>query len=154
MHFVSDGISAAAGGLPFLHIVDATGGQIVKEGFKKVGLLGTRFTMEEAFYKERLREGFGVEVLVPGEEGREKVHGVIYGELVRGVVRGESREVYRGVIEELKGRGAECLVLGCTEIGMLVGEGECGLRVFDTTRIHAVAAAEWAMANDERVVED
>ncbi|KAJ7642701.1 Asp/Glu racemase [Mycena polygramma] len=150
MHFVSDGIERASG-LPLLHIADPTAERIVKAGFKSVGLLGTRFTMEKEFYKARLHDKFGLTVVIPEEAGRTAVHDIIYTELCNGVVRDESREVYYGVIEGLKAAGAECLILGCTEIGLLVAEGDsrCGLPIFDTTKLHAVAAAEWAMEESD-----
>ncbi|KAK6077751.1 aspartate racemase [Seiridium cupressi] len=150
MHFVSQGIETASR-LPLLHIADPTAERIVKAGFKTVGLLGTRFTMEKDFYRARLSEEFGLNVLVPNDEGRATVHEIIYAELCNGVIREESREAYYEVIADVKTAGAECLILGCTEIGLLVAEadGRCGLPVFDTTKIHAVAAAEWAMEDVE-----
>ena len=148
MHFVSSGIEKASG-LPLLHIADPTAERIVAAGYKTVGLLGTRFTMEKEFYISRLQQKYGLSVIVPDEAGRQAVHDIIYQELCNGIVREESRAVYYGVIEELKTAGAECLILGCTEIGLLIGDGDMsrcgGLAVFDTTKIHAVAAAEWAM---------
>lgn len=146
MHFVSQGIERASG-LPLLHIADPTAERIVKAGFKSVGLLGTKFTMEKDFYKSRLRDKFGLAVVTPDEAGRKVAHDIIYVELCNGIIREESREVYYAIIAALKTAGAECLILGCTEIGLLVTEGDarCGLPVFDTTKIHAVAAAEWAM---------
>ena len=152
MHFVSCGIEDASH-LPLLHIADPTAERIVKAGFKTVGLLGTRFTMEKDFYRSRLNEKFGLAVVVPDEEGRGVVHDIIYRELCNGVIKEESREAYYRVIANLKAVGAECLILGCTKIGLLVGEAEvrCGLRVFDTIKIHAVAAAEWAMEDGESI---
>lgn len=146
MHFVSQGIENASR-LPLLHIADPTAVRIVKAGFKTVGLLGTRFTMEKDFYRSRLSEKFGLTVVVPDEEGRRAIHHIIYTELCNGIIKEESREVYYRVIADLKTVGVECLILGCTEIGLLLGEaeGRCGLMIFDTTKIHAVAAAEWAM---------
>lgn len=146
MHFVSQGIENASR-LPLLHIVDPTAERIVQAGFQTVGLLGTRSTMEKDFYKSRLSEKFGLTVVVPNERERRAVHDIIYTELCNGIIREESCEVYHMVIANLKIAGAECLILGCTEIGSLVGEakGPCGLMVFDTTKIHAVAAADWAM---------
>ncbi|KAF2235690.1 aspartate racemase [Viridothelium virens] len=148
MHFVSHGIERASG-LPLLHITDPTAERIVKAGFKSVGLLGTRFTMEKDFYRSRLRDKFGLTVVVPDEAGRTAVHDIIYMELCNGIIRETSRELYYTIIAALKTAGAECLILGCTEIGLLVAEGDsrCGLPVFDTTKVHAVAAAEWAMEN-------
>lgn len=148
MHSVSDGMEAASG-LPLLHIADCTGERIVAAGCRSVGLLGTRFTMEKDFYKSRLRHKHDLEVLVPDEEGRRVVHDIIYSELCNGIINEESQEQFYKVIDDLKAAGADCLVLGCTEIGLLVSEDEvkarCGLVVFDTTKIHALAAADWAM---------
>jgi len=144
MHVVSDGIPSASG-LPLLHIADATAERIVEAGFKTVGLLGTRFTMEKKFYISRLEQKYGLTVIVPPASGREVVHDIIYRELCNGIVSEASRQVYLEVIEGLKEAGAECLILGCTEIGLLVEKGACELPVFDTTEIHAVMAADWAM---------
>ncbi|KAJ4305653.1 hypothetical protein N0V90_001184 [Kalmusia sp. IMI 367209] len=146
MHFVSGGIETAAG-LPLLHIADPTAERISAAGFKTVGLLGTRFTMEKEFYKERLIEKYNLNVVIPDEGGRTIVHEIIYKELCNGIIREESRNKYYQVIEALKTAGAECLILGCTEIGLLIEEGDerCGMKIFDTTKLHAIAAADWAM---------
>ncbi|KAK4148633.1 aspartate racemase [Chaetomidium leptoderma] len=147
MHSVAQGIEAASR-LPLLHIADPTAERIVGAGCRRPGLLGTRFTMEKAFYAARLRDKHGLETVVPDEAGRTAVHDIIYAELCNGIVREASREVYYRVIADLKAAGADCLILGCTEIGLLVGEGaeeRCGLPVFDTTKIHAIATADWAM---------
>lgn len=144
MHMVSGGIETASG-LPMIHIADATANSILKAGHRSVGLLGTRFTMEKEFYKARLQDKFALQVIVPEEEGRTKVHDIIYTELCNGIVRDESRQVYHAVIKELANAGAECLILGCTEIGLLISADDCELPVFDTAQIHAVAAADWAM---------
>ncbi|RMJ16738.1 hypothetical protein CDV36_003585 [Fusarium kuroshium] len=144
MHFVSHGIEKASQ-LPLIHIVDPTADRILKAGFKSVGLLGTRFTMEKDFYKSRLEEKFGLSVIVPNEEGKETVHSIIYSELCSGIINSDSREKYHEIIRDLKNAGAECLILGCTEIGLLVDEAGSELPVFDTAQIHAVAAADWAM---------
>ncbi|RTE80342.1 hypothetical protein BHE90_005177 [Fusarium euwallaceae] len=144
MHFVSHGIEKASQ-LPLIHIVDPTADRILKAGFKSVGLLGTRFTMEKDFYKSRLEEKFGLSVIVPNEEDKETVHSIIYSELCSGIINSDSRGKYHEIIRDLKKAGAECLILGCTEIGLLVDEGGSELPVFDTAQIHAVAAADWAM---------
>ncbi|OAQ62700.1 aspartate racemase [Pochonia chlamydosporia 170] len=144
MHLVSHGIEAAST-LPLIHIVDATAEAIIKEGHKSVGLLGTRFTMEKDFYKVRLLEKYGLKVVVPDEAGRDTVHSIIYNELCNGVIRDESRSAYQRVIGELAAQGAECLILGCTEIGLLIDAESSSLPVFDTTVLHATAAADWAM---------
>ncbi|KAK7427603.1 hypothetical protein QQZ08_005878 [Neonectria magnoliae] len=144
MHFVSHGLEAH---LPLIHIVDPTAQAILKAGYKSVGLLGTRFTMEKDFYKSRLADKFGLQVIVPNDEGRDTVHTVIYTELCNGIINPSSRIDYYTIIRELKQAGAECLILGCTEIGLLVDEAGSDLPVFDTAQIHAIAAADWAMGN-------
>ncbi|PVI01603.1 aspartate racemase [Periconia macrospinosa] len=144
MHVVSEDIENASQ-LPFLHIVDPTAKRIVEAGFKTVGLLGTRFTMEKEFYISRLAAKYGLSVIVPDEEGRTIVHDIIYKELCNGIIREASRDAYHKVIADLAKNGAECLILGCTEIGLLINEKDCQLPVFDTTTIHAIAAADWAM---------
>ncbi len=144
MHKMAEAVEEASG-LEVLHIADATARAVQSAGLRRVGLLGTRFTMEQPFMRERL-EGWGLEVLVPPEEDRRAVHRIIYEELVQGVVRDESREVYRGVMARLAQRGARGIILGCTEIGLLVGPEDAPVPVFDTTRIHAVAAVDRALA--------
>ena len=144
MHNVAGAIAAVAP-LPLLHIADATAERILAGGLARVGLLGTRFTMEQAFYRERLAAR-GLEVLVPEEADRAEVHRVIYDELCRGVVREPSRASYRAMIERLVAQGAQAVILGCTEIGLLVGADDADVPLFDTTRIHAEAAADWAIA--------
>lgn len=143
MHLVANAVEAATT-VPLLHIADATARRIRAAGLQTVGLLGTRFTMEQAFYRERL-ERSGLRVLVPDEPARERVHAVIYDELCRGVIRNESRDFYRQCIETLVAQGAQGIVLGCTEIGLLVAEGDSPVPTFDTARIHAEDAADWAM---------
>jgi aspartate racemase len=145
MHKLADDIQANIH-IPFLHIADATARQIKKSGISKVGLLGTRFTMEEDFYKSRLTETFGLEVIVPDAGAREIVHRVIYDELVVGEIRQDSRKRYLAIIQRLVDDGAEGIILGCTEIGLLVHDGDCRTPLFDTTRIHAVAAVAYALA--------
>lgn len=140
MHIVADEVEAAAG-IPLLHIADPTADAAERRGLGRLGLLGTRFTMEKEFYRARL-ERRGLEVLVPDEDDRDTVHRIIYDELVLGVVRDESRSAYRAVIERLVARGADGIILGCTEIGMLVGPGDSPVPTLDTTELHAVAAAE------------
>jgi aspartate racemase len=143
MHKVYDDLQAQAG-IPVLHIADATGHKIRQAGIHKIGLLGTRFTMEEDFYKRRLSQNYGLEVLVPTAPQREIVHQVIYEELVVGKIRQTSKERYLDIIASLVQEGAEGVILGCTEIGLLVHSGDCSVPVFDTTRIHAEAAVEFA----------
>jgi aspartate racemase len=145
MHFVSHGIGRASQ-LPLLHIADPTAERILEAGYKTAGLLGTRFTMEKDFYKARLNEKFGLEVIVLEESDRIIVHDIIYKELCHWIMTERSRQTYLEVIEQLANAGAECLILGCTEIGLLIDDGACQLPVFDTTKIHSIAAADWAMA--------
>lgn len=128
--------------IPLLHIADATGMQLVQDQRRKVGLLGTRFTMEEDFYKQRLTERFGIEVLVPDAVGREQVHRIIYDELCQGVIRDDSRAIYLDVIQALHEQGAEGVILGCTEIALLVQQGHTDIPLYDTTYIHAEQAVK------------
>ena len=146
MHRVADDVERETG-LPVLHIADLTGAKISAAGLKHVGLLGTRYTMEQEFYKSRLTESFGLEVLVPEQAGRDTVHRIIYEELVNGIIRAESRAVYVGIAKKMVGEGAQCLILGCTEIGLLLKQEDISVPVFDTTVIHAEGAAEWAMSS-------
>ena len=144
MHKVADAIVGAIG-VPFVHIGDATADAIKAAGLHTVGLLATAYTMEQNFYVGRLRDEHGLEVLVPGEGDRSIVHRVIYEELCQGIVDDGSREEYRRIMGELSDRGAEGILLGCTEIDLLVGEGDASVPVFDTTRIHASRAVELAL---------
>ncbi|WP_456414949.1 aspartate/glutamate racemase family protein [Oceanithermus profundus] len=143
MHKVAEAVGAVSG-LEVLHIADATAQALQAAGVRRAGLLGTRFTMEEPFLRDKLA-GWGLEVLVPGPADREAVHRIIYDELVQGKIREESRRVYRRVMARLAERGAEGIVLGCTEIGLLVGPEDAPVPVFDTTRIHAEAAVARAL---------
>ncbi len=145
MHRVAPAIEAAVP-IPLLHIADPTADAVKRAGIRTIGLLGTRFTMEQDFYRERLQRRHGLEVLVPEAEGREVVHRVIYEELCRGVVSKESRERYREVIDGLVRKGAAGVILGCTEIAMLVSPSDSSVPVFDTTRLHAAAAVDLALA--------
>lgn len=145
MHLMAEAVEAAAG-IPLLHIADPTGAAVKAAGIGTVGLLGTAFTMERGFYKDRLASRHGLEVLVPEAEDRALIHRVIYEELVAGVVREESREAYRGVIERLIQRGAEGVILGCTEIMLLVGQNDSAVPLFDTTSLHAKAAVDLALS--------
>jgi aspartate racemase len=131
--------------IPLLHIADATAAWIKAQGLGKVGLLGTKFTMEEDFYRGRLEQKHGLKVIVPGAKEREIVHRIIYGELVVGQIRPASKEQYQRVITALAEQGAEGIILGCTEIGLLVKETDSRVPLFDTTRIHARAAVEFAL---------
>ena len=144
MHKVADDIQANIK-IPLLHIADATA-QLVKEsGIQKIGLLGTRFTMEEEFYKGRLSQKYGLSVNVPNAQQREIVHRVIYDELVLGKIEQHSKEQYIGIIEQMVHQGAEGVILGCTEIGLLIHKQDSQVPLFDTTRIHAEAAVEYAL---------
>jgi aspartate racemase len=131
--------------IPLLHIADPTGEQITQRGFKRIGLLGTGYTMEQDFYKGRLIEKYGLEVLVPDAPEREIVHRIIYDELCLGIIRSDSRIEYQRTIAELARRGAEAVILGCTEITLLIQQSDSILPVFDTTYIHAVAAVDYAL---------
>jgi aspartate racemase len=143
MHRVYDAIEAAVA-LPFLHIADPTGAALRAAGVERVALLGTRYTMELPFYAERLRDKFGLDVLVPDEAARNDVHRIIYDELCHGVIDAASRATYVAIIDELAKRGAQAVILGCTEITLLIGAADSPLPVFDTTALHAKAAVEWA----------
>ncbi|HYN43012.1 MAG TPA: aspartate/glutamate racemase family protein [Thermoanaerobaculia bacterium] len=145
MHKVAPAIEAAVS-IPLLHIADPTAEAVKRAGIRAIGLLGTRFTMEQDFYRERLESRHGLEVLVPEPEGREVVHRVIYEELCRGVVTEESRARYREVIDGLVRKGVAGVILGCTEIAMLVSSSDSPVPVFDTTRLHAAAAVDLALA--------
>lgn len=145
MHKVADAIEAASA-LPLLHIADPTAAAIQAAGLQRVGLLGTRFTMEQPFYRQRLENRHGIQVLVPDEPDRAEVHRVIYEELCRGVVSEVSRQAYRQVITRLVARGAQAVILGCTEIGLLVRADDAEVPLFDTCVLHAQAAAERALS--------
>jgi aspartate racemase len=149
MHRCAWAIDAAVK-IPLLHIADPTAGAIQAAGLTRVGLLGTAFTMEQDFYRGRLEDKFGLEVLIPDAEDRKAVHDIIYRELVTGQVLDASREVYRAVIRRLVERGAQGIILGCTEIMLLIGEADSAVPVFDTTTLHAMAAVERALAGPPR----
>ena len=142
MHRVADAVSAAVD-VPLIHVVDATAAAVTRARYTRVGLLGTAFTMEQPFYVERLR-AHGLDVIVPTRADRGIVHDVIYRELVQGVVLDTSRALYREVIARLVARGAEAIVLGCTEIMMLVGAADSAVPLFDTTELHARALVDAA----------
>jgi len=145
MHKVAPGIENALQ-IPLLHIADATGEALVKAGITKAGLLGTAFTMEQEFYKGRLEEKFGLEIITPDTPDRQFIHRVIYEELCLGSIRQESAAGYYRIIDELAGRGAQAVILGCTEIGQLVGPDFTSVPLFDTTEIHAMKAVEFALS--------
>lgn len=132
--------------IPFLHIAEATGSRIIEKGLKKVALLGTRFTMEKDFYKNYLAEKFNIQVIIPEEKDREVIHDTIYGELVHGIIKNESRNKFKQIIANLEKHGAEGAVLGCTEIPLLISQNDTSIPVFDTTIIHAEKAVELVVA--------
>jgi aspartate racemase len=134
--------------IPLLHIVDPTGEQIQKSGLHTIGLLGTRFTMEQDFYRGRLEQRYGLSVLVPSEPEREAIHRVIYEELCRGMVNELSRQAFRETIARLVEQGAEGIILGCTEIMMLIQQSDSAVPLFDTTTLHAQAAVNYALHVD------
>jgi aspartate racemase len=145
MHVAADAVQAAIG-IPLLHIGDVVAQAIRAAGLRKVGLLGTAFTMEMPFYRDRIATGINGEVIVPDADDRATVHRIIYDELVSGIVRDISRDAYRAVIARLIEQGAEAIILGCTEIMLLVGEGDSAVPLFDTTSLHATAAVDLALA--------
>lgn len=144
MHKVAPAIEAAVR-MPVLHVVDAVAEDIRAAGFSKVGLLGTRFTMEHPFYAERLAQ-HGLQALIPEKDDRDIVHRVVYEELCLGKIIDASRDAYRRIMAKLVAQGAEAIILGCTEISMLVGMQDASVPLFDTTAIHARKAAEWSVA--------
>lgn len=145
MHNVASSIEAAVS-IPLFHIADPTATEIKRAGHSTVGLLGTRFTMEQAFYRDRLSERHGLRVIVPGLQDRQIIHRIIYEELCLGVVTAKSRSEYRRIIESLASQGAQAIILGCTEISLLVSQEDSHVPLFDTTSIHARAAAEEALS--------
>jgi aspartate racemase len=148
MHRVADRVAAAVE-LPLIHIADATAEAVRGQGLRTVGLLATAYTMEQDFYVGRLRDLHGLDVLVPDEADRRIVHEVIYDELCVGVVKDSSREQYRRIMAELAGQGAEGILLGCTEIDLLVGPEDASVPVFDTTRLHVQAALDAALDGED-----
>ncbi|MEZ5773785.1 MAG: aspartate/glutamate racemase family protein [Hyphomicrobiaceae bacterium] len=145
MHKLADAIEAAIT-VPFLHIADQTAERIRAAGLKRPGLMATRYTMEEAFYKGRLADRHGLAPIVPDAEDRASTHRIIYEELCRGIVQAQSRASYEAIAARLVAKGADCLILGCTEVGMLLGPANVAVPVFDTTLIHADAALDLALA--------
>ncbi|HLZ56475.1 MAG TPA: aspartate/glutamate racemase family protein [Ktedonosporobacter sp.] len=147
MHKMAGAIQQAID-IPLLHIADATAEQIVAQGLKTIGLLGTKFTMEQDFYKGRLTQGYGLEVLTPDEHEQQIVHDVIYDELCQGVILESSRDAYRQIIANLISRGAKGIILGCTEITLLVKSEDSSVPLFDTTALHALAAVTYALGKE------
>ncbi|MDE2221272.1 MAG: amino acid racemase, partial [Gammaproteobacteria bacterium] len=144
MHKVAPMIEAAVR-LPLLHVTDATGAAIGRAGLARIGLLGTRYTMAEPFYTDRLRERFALDVLVPGDADRAEANRIIFEELVLGRVLESSRVAMRGIMARLVDRGAQGIILGCTEFSLLIGDRDASVPLFDTTLIHARAAVDWAL---------
>ena len=131
--------------IPLIHIADAVAWEIRKKGIKKVGLLGTKFTMEEGFYKKKLLENHQVKCIIPSGSERDIIHEIIYNELVKGIFKKESKEQFRKIIKKLKNRNAEGIILGCTEIPLLIKQKDCKISLFDTTNIHAMSAFKQAI---------
>jgi aspartate racemase len=146
MHKVAPAIEAAVR-IPLLHVVDATAAAIRKAGFSTAGLLGTRFVMEQDLYIDRLREGHGLGVLIPGPQDRDIIHRIIFEELVLGRTRAESRAQFSRIMSALVEQGAEGIILGCTEFSLLVRPEDCAVPLFDTTSLHARMATDWALTN-------
>lgn len=146
MHKVAPQIEEKSN-LPLLHIADTTGEQIIQSGITTIGLLGTAFTMEQAFYKDRLIDKFNLRVVTPNEADRKIVHDIIYNELCLGVISETSRTEYRRIMKSLVEQGAEGIILGCTEITLLVNDDDTSVPVFDTTAIHAQSAVKYALKN-------
>ncbi len=144
MHKLAPQIEAASQ-IPFLHIADATAAAIARNGHTKVALLGTRFTMEQDFLKVRFAQKHGLDIIIPEEEDRAVVHRIIYEELVKGILLDTSRQAYLDIIARLQEQGAEGIILGCTEIGLLVTPEHCDAILYDTTLIHAEAAVQYAL---------
>jgi aspartate racemase len=144
MHRMADDIAAGVS-IPLLHIADPRADRNKQAGLRRIGLLGTAFTMEHAFYKGRLEQRHGLEVLVPDEADRAVVHRIIYTELVAGIVDPASRDAYRAIMARLVAEGAQAIILGCTEIMLLVGQQDSSVPLFDTTELHALAAVDLAL---------
>lgn len=134
--------------IPLLHIADSTANEIIKDKIKKVALLGTAFTMEQEFYKGRLIEKFGLDVIIPNETERKIVHDIIYEELCLGIINEESKKSYLQIINSLSQQGAEAIILGCTEITLLISQDNCSIPLYDTTRLHAESAVDFALRNE------
>ncbi len=147
MHKLADAVQAAIG-IPLLHIADATAESVKEAGLRRVGLLGTRFTMEDDFYRGRLAHQHGLEVVIPNDADRATVHRVIYEELCVGIIRPDSKAEMAGIMSGLVEMGAEGIILGCTELGLLIGAEDCRVPLFDTTRVHALAAVDHALKSD------
>jgi aspartate racemase len=145
MHLVADSVEAAAG-VPLLNIIDVTGAALNAAGARRPLLLATKYTMEHGFYRERMLARSGLDVMVPEAADRDLVHAVIFDELCRGIVRPEAREAYARIVADGRRRGCDSVILGCTEIGLLIGQGDCCVPAFDSTLLHAAAAVDFADA--------
>ena len=145
MHISSDEIIKNTS-IPFLHIAKATGEKIEEKNLKKIALLGTKFTMEKDFYKDILAD-YGIEIIIPDKKDRDIVHDIIYKELVHGKINNSSKEAYQKIIKDLENRGAEGVILGCTEIPLLIKPNDVDIPIFDTTKIHAESAVKLALKN-------
>ena len=143
MHKMADAVQTAIG-IPLLHIADPAAAQARQRGFGKVGLLGTAFTMEQPFYRDRLAAA-GLDVLVPPDQDRSEVHRIIYDELIAGTISASSQAAYRAIAERLAEQGAQAIILGCTEIGLLLRDGDCSVPLLDTTALHAQAAVDYLL---------
>ncbi|NJM29097.1 MAG: aspartate/glutamate racemase family protein [Rhizobiales bacterium] len=150
MHKVADQITAAIK-VPFIHIADATAEKIKAGGLKRSGLMATAYTMEQDFYVGRLRARHGLDVIVPDAADRAETHRIIYDELCKGIVAESSRTAYEAIAARLVGEGADCLILGCTEVGMLLNQTNVSVPVFDTTLIHADRAVDFALGGEARM---
>ncbi|NHB69040.1 aspartate/glutamate racemase family protein [Perlabentimonas gracilis] len=144
MHLCEKAIMSSIS-IPFLHIAEATGQEIAKRGIDTIALLGTKFTMERDFYKGYLNDKFGIKVLIPNDEDRNTVHNIIYGELVQGQIKPDSRQKYVDIIAKLEAQDAQGVILGCTEIPLLISDADVNIPTFNTTQIHAEKAVEWAL---------
>ena len=144
MHKVADAIQAQIN-IPVLHIADATAEQLIKDGISKIGLLGTRFTMEQDFYKGRLIDDFGLKVVVPSTSDQTIIHDVIYNELCLGQILDDSRKKFLNIVDKLYQQGAQAVILGCTEIALLINQSDTAIPLYDTTTIHAEAAVKLAL---------
>ncbi len=146
MHKMADDVQNAIQ-IPLLHIADAAAEKVKEKNLKKVGLLGTNYTMEQDFYKGRIKEKYNIDVIIPDLDERKIVHDVIFNELCLGQVKDESREIYKKIIKNLAKNGAEGIILGCTEIPLLVNQKDFAIPIFDTTLIHSIAAVDYALSN-------
>ena len=147
MHKVADAVENASG-LPLLHIADVTGEALRKAALSRIALFGTRFTMEQDFYRGRLSERFGIDVLVPDEADRQRIHAIIYDELCVGILSASSRQELIGIIHKMRERGAEGVILGCTELPLLIQAADSPLPVFDTTELHARSAVDFSLQSE------